>query len=107
MNDPIPYALDGPFNTREQAEACFAGFRAAALSGTAGPPGEQLVYEPGQLEHETLLDTADVLGADLGDYDRQVLGRVAGLLDPVDIRVVNSIFLRVAHDVPDAGVAAG
>jgi hypothetical protein len=94
---------DGPFGTREQAEIRFAAFCRAALAGVSGAPGAELVFQVGELEYDTLADI-DVLGIELGDYDRQVLGRIARMLDPIDCAVLNSLFLRAAHDQPDATV---
>jgi hypothetical protein len=91
-------ASDGPWHTREEAAARYAAFTAAADRGASGPPGEQLVYAPGQLEGETITDTLDVLGVELGDYDREVIARLAALLGPLDSLVVNSLIQRAARD---------
>jgi hypothetical protein len=78
-------AEDGPFHDREQAEAMFGRHR--------WPTASRL---------EALADTCDGLsGEQLGDYDRQVLGRLAALLDPVDVEVLCSLIRRAAHDHPD------
>jgi hypothetical protein len=109
MGASQPPAGDGPWHTREQAAARYAGFAAAAERGTSGAPGEQIVYEPGQLERETITDTldtliapADVLSGPLGEYDLAVVGKIAEALDPVDVAVLCSMICRAAHDTPDA-----
>lgn len=95
MADP----QDGPWATREQAEHVFAGFREAAERGTSGPPGEQLVFTSRQHLAEALADTIEGY-APIGDYDRALIERLAGLLDAVDIGVICSWVYRVA---PEAG----
>jgi len=91
---------DGPFLSREQAEARFARFREAAERGTSGAPPDQLVFTYSQHLTEALADTIEGFGAELGDYDRQLIERLAELLDPVEIGVVCSWIYRV-HDSPD------
>jgi hypothetical protein len=86
---------DGPFSTREQAETVFAAFRDAAAAGRSGPPGEELVFTRGQHLADALTDTIEGFGADLGDYDRELIERLAGLLDPVEMRVACSWIYRV------------
>jgi hypothetical protein len=93
-------AGDGPFCSREEAEARFARFREAAERGTSGPPGDQLVFTYSQHLTEALTDTIEGFGAELGDYDRQLIEHLAELLDPVEIGVVCSWVYRV-HDAPD------
>jgi hypothetical protein len=88
---------DGPFGTREQAEAAFDGFRQAAQRGRSGPPGEELVFTYHQHLAEALADTADSCGLELGDYDRQLIVRLATMLDPVDTGVVCSWLTRAAE----------
>jgi hypothetical protein len=92
---------DGPFSTREQAEAEFAAFRDSAEHGRAGAPGEQLVFLPGQLEYDTITDTLETNGVELGAYDRQVIARLACLLGPLDCAVIDSLFKRAARDACD------
>ena len=95
-----PLSTDGPFGTREQAEIRFTRFCHAALSGMSGPPGEQLVHPPGHLELCTLADTLDTAGVEVGEFDLEVLGQVAGL-GPLVAAVVNSLFQRCARDEYD------
>jgi hypothetical protein len=94
-----PDPQNGPFHSREQAEAVFAEFRQAAELGRSGSPGEQLVFTPRQFKAEAL---ADAIGywAELGDYDRQLIELLAGMLDAVDISVVCSWLYRIMQDVP-------
>jgi len=40
----------------------------------------------------------------LGEYDRQLIARLARLLDPVDVAVICSWIRRAAHDCPDRAV---
>ena len=91
---------DGPFGARGQAEARFARFREAAERGTSGPPGDQLVVTYSQALIGALADTVEGFGGELGDYDRQLIERLAAMLDPVDVRVLCSWTERV-HDSPD------
>jgi hypothetical protein len=91
---------NGPFATREQAEAEFAAFRQLAELGVSGPPGEQIVVAPGQFLTETIADTIEYW-APLGDYDREVITRLAGLLDAVEAGVVCSWIYRVMQDQYD------
>ncbi len=93
-----PRPTDGPWHTREQAEIRFAAEIKASRTGTAGPPGEQIILTPGQLEREMLFDLFDVVGVTLGDYDREVIARLARLLGPLDTFVVDSLFKRAARD---------
>jgi hypothetical protein len=103
---------NGPFASRQRAEHVFAVFRQDAERGTSGPPGEQLVFTTHQLLAETLTDTIEYYAA-LGDYDRQLIGRLAGLLDATDIGVVCSWIYRVTGDtydqdaIPTSGPPAG
>jgi hypothetical protein len=87
---------DRPMCTRRQAEAVFGHVRLAAARGVSGPPGEQLV--PSMEEY--LSDTVG-FWADLGAYDYQLIGRLAGMLDATDVAVLASWFYRVKGDVPD------
>ncbi len=98
MTHPPPD--NGPFASREQAEAVFAGFRQAAASGRTGPPGEQLFFTARQWKAEALADTIE-LWAGLEAYDREVITKLAGLLDAVEIGVVASWFYRAARDEYD------
>lgn len=82
MNDP-------PLTSRAQARIRFASYCTAAARGTFGPAS--------YLGYCTLTDTLDVLGADLGDYDRAVLRQLGGL-DPLTVAVLTSLFHRAAHD---------
>lgn len=86
---------DGPFDSRAQASARFAPFRRTARSGTFGPG----------FAAQSLADTIDVFpGADLGRYDLEVIGRLAALLDVIDLAVVMSWIRRAAGDAPDETV---
>ncbi len=91
---------NGPFDTREQAEHVFSGFRQAAEAGRSGPPGEQIVLPGHQWKAEALADTIE-LWAGLEAYDREVITKLAGLLDAVEIGVVASWFYRAARDEYD------
>src|SRR5690242_2911479 len=96
-----PPSGDGPYGTAEQAQIRYAAFCRTAHRGLAGPPGEQLLFRLGQLEYETLADTLETVGVDLGEYDRDVLTRLAAAISPLDVAVVNSLFQRAAGDVYD------
>ncbi len=88
---PLP-SDDGPFDTRAQAAARFARFRRTARSGTFGP---------GFLA-DSLADTIDVFpGAGLGRYDLELIGRLAAMLDVIDLAVIMSWIRRAAGDEPD------
>lgn len=91
MTHPPPG--NGPFRSREQAEEVFAHVRHGAGSGTFGTAADFLTGY--------LADSIDVHDAELGDYDLALIGRLAELLDAVDIAVVASWFYRVAHDEYD------
>jgi hypothetical protein len=95
---------DGPFSTREEARIRFADLGHAAETGVSGPPGEQIFHRPGQLERETIIDTLDVVAVELGDYDREVIARLAAALGPLDSFVVDSLFKRAARDGYDQAV---
>ena len=84
MTDPT----DGPFGTRQQAEAVFAHFRRGAERGTYGPASQFLA--------DALADSIHVFDVQLGEYDRQLIARLAQLLDPVDVAVIcgRNRFLR-------------
>ena len=83
---------DGPFDSRAQASARFAPFRRAVRRGTFGPG----------FAAQSLADTIDVFpGAELGRYDLELIGRLAGLLDVIDLAVVMSWIRRAAGDEPD------
>jgi len=97
---------NGPFDTREQAEAVFAAFSQAARRGTSGPPGEQMFFAARQWKAEALADTIE-LWAPLGDYDRQVIAALAGLLDATDIGVVCSWLYRIKADQYDQETRPG
>ncbi len=92
MTHPPPG--NGPFRSRAQAEETFAGVRRGAESATFGTATEFLTGY--------LADTIDHYpGAELGDYDLALIGRLAELLDPIDVATVASWFYRVAHDEYD------
>jgi hypothetical protein len=97
MTHPPPE--NGPFATRQQAELVFGVFRQAAETGRAGPPGEQLVYTTRGFLADALTDAIEIR-AELGDYDRQLIARLAGLLDAVDVGVLCSWLDRVTRDTP-------
>ena len=84
---------NGPFRSRQQAEETFAAVRRGAESGQLGTAGH---FKSGYLA-----DSIDVLGAELGDYDLDLIGRLAELLDAVDVAVIASWAYRLMHDVPD------
>lgn len=100
----LPPTGDGPFGTAEQAQIRYAAFCRAAHARVAGPPGEELVFRPGQLEYETLIDTLETVGVDLGEHDRDVLGRLAAAIGPLAVAVLNSLFQRAAGDGDDPAV---
>ena len=94
---------NGPFATRQAAERIFSAFRRAAERGRAGPDlprGEQIVLTGHQWKAEALTDTIE-LWAEIGDYDRVVIAKLAGVLDPVEVGVVTSWFYRVMRDQYD------
>lgn len=86
---------NGPFTSRQQAETVFAAFRQAAETGRSGPPGEQLTFTTRGFLAEALGDTIEDR-AEIGDYDWQVITRLAQLLDPVEVGVVCSWIYRAA-----------
>jgi hypothetical protein len=90
--DPI----DSPFGTRQQAEAVFAHFRRGAERGIYGPASQFLA--------DALADSIHVFDVQLGEYDRQLITRLAQSLDPVDVAVICSWVRRAAHDCPDHAV---
>jgi hypothetical protein len=92
MTDPT----DSPFGTRQQAEAVFAHFRRGAERGTYGPASQFLA--------DALADSIHVFDVQLGEYDRQLITRLAQVLDPVDVAVICSWIRRAAHDRPDQSV---
>jgi len=92
MTDPT----DSPFRTRRQAETVFAHFRRGAEDGTYGPASQFLA--------DALTDSIHVFDVQLGGYDRQLIARLAQLLDPVDVAVICSWIRRAAHDCPDQAV---
>jgi hypothetical protein len=85
--------MDSPFRTRRQAEAVFDHFRRGAERGTYGPASQYLA--------EALTDSIHIFDVQLGSYDRQLIERLAQLLDPVDVAVICSWIRRAAHDCPD------
>jgi hypothetical protein len=89
MTDPT----DSPFRTRQQAETVFAHFRRGAEHGTYGPASQFLA--------DALADSIHVFDVQLGSYDRQLIERLAQLLDPVDVAVICSWIRRAAHDCAD------
>lgn len=98
-----PPPSDGPFASRQQAEAVFAHFRQAAQRGRSGPPWEQLTYTTPGFLADSLADTIDSFpGAVVAAYDRILIDRIAGLFDPVDVAVIMSWIRRAAGDRPDA-----
>jgi hypothetical protein len=92
LTDPT----DSPFGTRRQAETVFAHFRQGAEHGTYGPASQFLA--------DALADSIHVFDVQLGDYDRQLIARLAQLLDPVDVAVICSWIRRAVHDCPDQAV---
>jgi hypothetical protein len=92
MTDPT----DSPFRTRRQAETVFAHFRRGAEDGTYGPASQFLA--------DALADSIHVFDVQLGGYDRQLIARLAQLLDPVDVAVICSWIRRAAHDCPDQAI---
>jgi hypothetical protein len=95
MTDPAD-PTDSPFGTRQQAEAVFAHFRRGAEHGTYGPASQFLA--------DALADSIHVFDVELGEYDCQLITRLARLLDPVDVAVICSWIRRAAHDCPDQAV---
>ena len=86
-----PPSQDGPFQTRQQAAAAFAG-------GLAGPRGG---ISPTASQHaaEGLTNTLDVLGVPLGAFDHAVIRELAEL-DPLTVAIVTSWLYRTARDQP-------
>ena len=74
----------------------FAHFRRGAEQGTYGPASQFLA--------DALADSIRVFDVQLGGYDRQLIERLAQLLDPVDVAVICSWVRRAAHDCPDQAV---
>ena len=93
---PTTDPTDSPFRTRRQAETVFAHFRRGAEDGTYGPASQFLA--------DALTDSIHVFDVQLGGYDRQLIERLAQLLDPVDVAVICSWIRRAAHDCPDQAV---
>ena len=91
MTHPPPG--NGPFRSRREAELVFAAVRRGAESGTLGTAEH---FKSGYLA-----DSIDVFGAELGDYDLALIGRLAATLDAVDIAVIASWAYRLMQDVPD------
>ena len=92
LTDPT----DSPFRTRRQAETVFAHFRRGAEHGTYGPASQFLA--------DALADSIHVFDVQLGGYDRQLIARLAQLLDPVDVAIICSWIRRAAHDCPDQAI---
>jgi hypothetical protein len=92
MTDPT----DSPFRTRQQAEAVFAHFRSGAEHGPYRPTSQFLA--------DALADSIHVFDVRLGGYDRELIARLARLLDPVDVALICSWIRRAAHDCPDQAV---
>jgi hypothetical protein len=84
---------DSPFRTRRQAEAAFDHFRRGAEHGIYGPTSQFLA--------DALADSIHIFDVQLGGYDRQLIERLAELLDPVEVAVICSWVRRAAHDCPD------
>jgi hypothetical protein len=85
---------NGPYATREQAEAAYAYFTRSAESGTLGTRA--------RFPADAIIDALDEF-ASTGAYDRDLAERLASLLTEVDIGVVCSWVRRAAHDRPEAG----
>ena len=97
MSYPPPE--NGPFATRQQAERVFAVYTRAAGRGRSGPPGQQIIATAAEQKASAITDTLEYY-AEAGDYDRQLIGRLAGELDVTDIHVICSWFYRIMRD-PD------
>lgn len=95
MTSTLQPSGDGPFGTIEQARIRYAGYARAA----AGQFGSAQRFNLGMLT-----DVLVTTGVVLGDYDREVIGRLAEALDVVDCAVVNSLFQRAAGDTYDETV---
>ena len=104
---PITPASDGPFSTREQAAEILAGFTAAALAGRSGPPGEQIVSTTEGWLTGALTDSIEGFGVSLGAYDRQLIAKLAAILDPVEVEVICSWLRRVGDRTGDQTPAHG
>lgn len=98
MTHPPPG--DGPFATREQAEAAFAHFAQAAERTRSEPPGEQVVFS-GRTGYAVAYLT-DTIGywAPLGAYDLDLIARLAAALDTVDVAVLASWIYRIKEGMP-------
>jgi hypothetical protein len=94
VSHPPPEA--GPFQTREQASAVFGAFAQAAERGRSGPPGEELVFTKHQFLAESLADALEQW-AEVGEYDKQLIGVLAAHLDAVQIATIMSWLYRVRN----------
>lgn len=92
---PARDPANGPYATREEAEAAFADLARGAESGTLGTRTQFLAA--------SVIDTIDNF-AETGAYDQQLAGRLASLLGAADIGVIASWVRRAAHDRPDPDV---
>ena len=81
MTGPQP-PDNGPFDAREQAEAVFGHM----------PRGMA----------DYLADTIDHYpGVEFGQYDRELVDRIAATFDAADVAVIASWIYRVMRDIPD------
>jgi hypothetical protein len=101
MHDHPTDPADGPFDSRPQAEAAFAGFAAAAARGHTGPPGEQITYTLSQFLADAITDTIESNGGQLGAYDRMLIAHLGGYLDAVEVATVCSWIRRTDRDRPE------
>jgi hypothetical protein len=86
---------NGPYDTREQAEAAYADFTRGAESG--------MLASRFQFLADAIEDVIVDLGAAAGAYDREVAAKLAALLTATEIGVICSWIRRAAGDQPEAG----
>lgn len=84
---------NGPYESREQAEAAYAYLARGAESGA-------YLADRTQFLAESIIDTIDNF-AETGAYDRQLAGRLAAQLAVTDVGVIASWVRRAAGDRPD------
>ena len=83
---------NGPYDSREQAEAAYVHLARGAESGTLAGRTQFLA--------ESVIDAIDEF-ASTGAYDRQLAGRLAAMLSATDMGVLASWVRRAAGDRPE------
>lgn len=84
--------------SRAEARLRHGAFVRGASSGMFGGPVQH--------NFDALVDTLDAAGVDLGRFDREVIGQLAVLLDPVACAVLVSLFERTADAPPGSRLPA-